>query len=85
MSDKVRKKRRLKVIKPGVLWEPNKFGGSGPLVAELTEDIVEQFKLGPALERFGQALVQQMAKQHGEDVVGVQLMALEFTLIRQPK
>ena len=55
--------------------------------AQLTEDVIKTYSLGPALKRIGRALARQHdRRQKGSDeVIGVDLRSLGFNLLLAKK
>lgn len=57
----------------------------GAMQAELSGEIIKQYRLGPALKRFGLALAKQYAHLRTRDgndpVIGVDLLRVEFSFL----
>jgi len=57
----------------------------GTMDAQLNEDVIKEYKLGPALRRIGIALAKQYARRKTRDgkdeVVGVNVTSLGFNLL----
>lgn len=64
--------------------DPNRFGGTFPLTADLDEDLVKSSKIGASLKRIARQLCKQFKKKDGK-IIGVNFHALEFSFILEPK
>lgn len=70
----------MKRYRKGHKPDPKRFGSTFPLEATLSEKTIAAYKMQPALNRFCDGLLAQYP-----DVVGVELLRIEFVLLSEPK